>query len=283
MFQVAQIQIAPWDQVHQYKIGDLKLEIGNQVVVKTDFGTEVGQVVGSLEISEKEATQLEEGLKPILRKVTTEDLNKIAEQEKQKQAAIDYCRQAADRFNLPMKIIDAHFSLDGGRLTFPFIADSRVDFRELVKNLTHHFQKSIRLQQIGIRDEAKIAGDFGSCGRRLCCRDFLNLKELGSITSELAESQQISHRGSERLTGLCGRLRCCLAFEKKVYQELMENLPPVGSIVQTPQGQGEVVGWHTLRQTVDVALSGDQGNIVEVEVKQLKVKQRIEEKETNKL
>jgi cell fate regulator YaaT (PSP1 superfamily) len=164
-----------------------------------------------------------------------------------------------------MKVVDAHFSFDGGRLIFPFIADGRVDFRQLVKDLTHHFQKSIRLQQIGIRDEAKITGDFGSCGRQLCCKT--HLKSLVSITSELAEVQQIAHRGSERLSGQCGRLRCCLAYEGKNYEELASNLPAIGSTIKTPQGKGEVIGWHTLKQTVDVALNGDRNNVIEFSLK----------------
>lgn len=264
MPQIAQIQITPWFHLYDCKVGDLLLKINDQVVIKVEGGAESGRVIGLIEVSANEIVGLEENLKPILRKVTTEDLNVMAEQKNYKAAALEYCRKAVAHHNLPMKVIDAHFSFDGGRLTFPFIADGRVDFRELVKDLTHHFQKSIRLQQIGIRDEAKITGDFGPCGRTLCCKAYLDLKNLGSVTAELAELQQISHRGSERLTGLCGRLRCCLAFEKTTYDELAKNLPAVGSKIKTPQGEGEVVALNILEQTVDVALSGDRGNIIEV-------------------
>ena len=265
MLQVAQIQVALWDQVYEYKVGDFRLALGDKVVVKTEWGTEIGRVTGLKEIPENKASAYGENLPLIMRKTTTEDSEIMANLEKQRPEALELCKKLVVKYELPMKIVDAHFSFDGGRVIFPFIADGRVDFRQLVKDLTHHFQKSIRLQQIGIRDEAKITGDFGSCGRMLCCKT--HLKELASITSEFAEIQQVAHRGSERLSGQCGRLRCCLAFEGKAYQELVKTMPPIGSTIKTPQGKGEVIGWHTLKQTVDVALNGDRNNRIEFSIK----------------
>lgn len=267
MIKVAQIKFTPWDKPYDFRVDDLEVVVDDQVVVKTDLGTEVGKIINIFETDEK-ATSTEE-LKPILRKVTTDDLNKLNEHLKQKTAVLDYCKKAVEKLGLEMKIVDCHFSFDGGRLTFAFIADGRVDFRQLVKELTHHFQKSIRLHQIGIRDEAKMSGDFGTCGRRLCCKTYL--KELGNITSELAEAQQVSHRGSDRLSGICGRLRCCLAYEKELYESLSQGLPPIGTVIKTKQGKGEVVGWHTLKQTVDVKLESENGNgdnIIEVDPKE---------------
>jgi len=261
---VVQIKVAFWDRVYECPAGDFKLEIGDQVILKTDWGTEIGKVVGLAKIQEGPAAGQSEWSSSLVRKVTTEDLETWSDLQKQKHEALEYCKKLVDRHGLPMKIIDAHFSFDGGRLIFPFIADGRIDFRILVKDLTHHFQKSIRLQQIGIRDEAKISGDFGSCGRKLCCKT--HLKSLESITSDLADVQQISHRGSERLSGLCGRLRCCLAFEGENYQELAKTLPVIGSRIKTRQGFGKVIGWHTLKQTVDVAMEGDEKNIIEVSI-----------------
>lgn len=261
---VAQIQFAPWDKIYNFDCHDFDLKINDLVVVKTNLGTEVGKVVNLLKDT-KDLKATEEELKPILRKVTTDDLNRIAEYEKRKFQTIKYCRQAVERHQLLMKIIDVHFSFDGGRLTFAFIADSRVDFRELVKDLTHHFQKSIRLQQIGIRDEAKMAGDIGCCGRQLCCKT--HLRELVSVTSDLADLQQISHRGSDRLSGICGRLRCCLVYEKEVYQKLSKELPAIGSIIKTPQGKGEVIDRQILKKIVVVAIDGDKKNVIEAPIK----------------
>src|SRR3989338_3551971 len=241
MSQVAQIEVAHWYSLQNCQISDLNLKVGDQVVFKISAGVDVGKIAKISEVSDDDTTNSEEEFCSVVRKVTTEDLNIISEQRNQRVTAIEYCKKAIDHFSLPMKVIDVHFSFDGGRLVFPFISDGRVDFRELVKDLSHYFQKSIRLQQIGIRDEAKISGDFGSCGRTLCCKAYLNLKELGSVTSELADLQQVSHRGSERLTGLCGRLRCCLAFEKEIYEKTAKELPTVGSKVRTAQGRGKVI------------------------------------------
>ena len=260
MTQIAKVQLTPWFPVYNCQFPDLTLKVGDKVIVKIDNLSEIGEVI---EVTSLPEISVEDSKNVILRKVTTDDLNIGAESQKQKAPALEYCKRAVERYNLDMKVIDAHFSFDGSRLIFPFIADGRIDFRELVKDLTHHFQKSIRLQQIGIRDEAKITGDFGSCGRQLCCRSYLDLKCLGSITSDLADLQRVSHRGSDRLTGQCGRLRCCLAFEKSTYEEMAKILPALGSKVKTPQGEGEVVAQNILKKSVDVAIKGDRGNIIE--------------------
>jgi len=267
MIKVAQVKFTPWDKPYDFKIENFDVVVGNKVLVKTDLGTDVGDVVNIYEV-EKQGQ--DENLKSIIRLLTTDDLNKLRECLNNKIEAIEYCKKAAEKYNLDMKIVDGHYSFDGGRLTFAFIAEGRIDFRQLVRDLTHHFQKSIRLHQIGIRDEAKISGDFGSCGRKLCCRSFL--KELGNITSELAEKQEVSHRGSDRLSGICGRLRCCLAYEKELYERLASNLPAMGTILVTKQGKGEVIGWHTLRQTVDVKIANTKEDaehftIIEVDPK----------------
>jgi cell fate regulator YaaT (PSP1 superfamily) len=151
-----------------------------------------------------------------------------------------------------MKLVDAHFSIDGKRLTFAFIANGRVDFRSLLKDLVKHFKLNIRLQQIGIRDEIKINGDMGCCGKILCCQSFY--KDLGNVTSDLAELQQVAHRGSDRLSGVCGRLKCCLTYERAAYEDCARCLPPIGSQIRTKQGKGTVIGHHTLKKTVNVRL-----------------------------
>ena len=131
--------------------------------------------------------------------------------------------------------------------------------------LTHCFQKSVRMHQLGVRDEAKLSGQVGGCGRELCCRAYL--KELGQVTMDYAADQQVAHRGSERLSGVCGRLKCCLKYEEAYYQELIKKMPPLETRLKSPQGPGKVVAWHVLRGTVDVALDEDPQTKVEVEVK----------------
>jgi len=267
MVKVAQVQISFWDKPHGYLVGDLILELGDLVVVKTAWGNDIGKVILIKEMKEDDLAA-NSVLDNIIRKATTEDIENFNEIQKQSSQALEYCKRTVERQDLPMKIIDAHFSFDGGKVVFPFIADSRVDFRQLVKDLTHHFQKSIRLQQIGIRDEAKITGDFGSCGRLLCCKT--HLSGLESITSDLADMQQVAHRGSERLSGLCGRLRCCLAFEGSTYRELMSKMPEIGKVVKTTKGRGKVIGRHILKQTVDVAMEGDSSNVLELSLSDIK-------------
>jgi cell fate regulator YaaT (PSP1 superfamily) len=176
----------------------------------------------------------------------------------EKREAVDFCRRIKDKYKLPMKVIDVNFSFDGSRITFAFIADGRVDFRELVKDLTRHFGRTIRLQQIGIRDEAKIMGDYGHCGKRLCCQG--HLKQLTSISSEMAELQQCSHRGSERISGICGRLMCCLAYEQSGYEESRKKFPPLGTRVNVDGKRGTVVGHHILKETVNVEFPGEKGD-----------------------
>ena len=152
--------------------------------------------------------------------------------------------------NLSMKIVDAHFSFDGGKVTFSFIAEKRVDFRELVKDLSKQFQRSIRLQQIGSRDEAKGKGGFGACGRRLCCMNFSGA--LQSVTIEDARLQQMGQRGSDRLSGLCDRLRCCLAFESDQYRQELETLPRDRQEVKWENKKGIVVDKNIMLRQVTV-------------------------------
>jgi cell fate regulator YaaT (PSP1 superfamily) len=296
---IAQIQFTPWDKVYNFSQNNLDLKVGDKVVVKTDMGTDIGEVIGFLNMDEEEYAQLqvktreallpddktevveksadetpdsESSLKPVSRKVTPSDNEKMPTLAEKKKA-LEFCKKMKDKFTLPMKFIDAHFSFDGSRITFAFIADGRVDFRELVKELTRHFGKTIRLQQIGIRDEAKIMGDYGHCGRLLCCKGFLG--ELSSITSEMSELQQCSHRGSERISGICGRLMCCLAYEQKGYEELAKVIPPIGTKVNVDGKKGEIVGHHILKQSVNVKFGGEKREdtiVVEVDLNRNKKK-----------
>lgn len=259
---VANIQFSPWDRMHKFGFSDLDLNVNDYVIVKTEVSTELGKVIDIEDVSDEESKKLNK-TDSIVRKATRDDLDKVIEKEKDKEEALKVCKELVDKYNLEMKLVDVHFSFDGGRITYAFIADGRIDFRELVKDLTRHFQKSIRLQQLGIRDEIRFSGDVGSCGRELCCQKFL--KELKSVTSELGETQQVAHRGSDRLSGVCGRLHCCLAYEQGVYEEINKKLPAIGSKVRTKQGKGEVVGWHTLRQSIDVLLE-DGETVIEVPV-----------------
>lgn len=288
---LAQVQFVSWDKAYNFDLNGLNLAKGDKVVVKTELGVEIGAVIGFVDFDAFASANTHAGadkngnaetececpnkkkcphrkIKPVLRKATAVDLEKTIG-EKDLRKAISYCKEAAQKYRLPMKVTGAHFSFDGSRVTFAFIADGRIDFRELVKDLTHHFNRTVRMQQIGIRDEAKVAGDYGPCGLPLCCARFLH--ELTSVTSEMAEFQQCAHRGSDRLSGICGRLKCCLVYEIEGYKELAGKLPPAGTRVNVDGQRGVIVGHHILKQSVDVEFppekEGDKPTVVEVDLK----------------
>lgn len=269
--QIAQIQFAPWDEIYNFKPETetghhLDLKEGDLAVVNTQLGQDLGKVifVGELYDDQSDSTQQ---IKPVLRKADAGDLATSIELSRAAKSQLKDCHEVIKEMNLPMKLVDLHASLDGQRLTFAFVADGRVDFRELVKTLANKYQKSIRMRQIGVRDEAKLKGDLGACGRQLCCQTFL--EDLGNVTTDMAKDQQVSHRGSERLSGPCGRLKCCLRYEESTYKSLMGEFPALGSKVKVRQGNGLVVGWHAIKGTIEVQLSEgeDQGRVVEVEYK----------------
>jgi cell fate regulator YaaT (PSP1 superfamily) len=261
---LAQVQFVSWDKIYSFDPADLDIEVGNYVIVETKLGTEIGKVVSFMNLGEKEIAELPEPVKPIVRKATKQDLDKVLTQRKEKSKILKSCKRFVEKYDLPMKLVDVHVSFDDSRITFAFIANGRIDFRELLKDLIKKFQKNIRLQQIGVRDEARLRGDVGCCGLSLCCQRFC--KELDSVTSDLADLQQVAHRGVERLSGVCGRLKCCLNFEKEHYLELSQKFPEIGAKIKTSHGKGEVIRRHLLKGAVDVLLD-DGETIIEEAIK----------------
>jgi cell fate regulator YaaT (PSP1 superfamily) len=281
---VVQVQFARWDKIYHFSQNALSLEKGDRVIVETELGQEMGEVVGFEDIADAEAGSVElvvsseisaEGveekkiekreIKPIISKAGQADFEKLPSQ-KEKEEAFTFCRQMILKRDLPMKLVDVVFSFTGNRINFAFIADGRVDFRDLVKDLSGHFGKQIRLTQIGIRDEARLAGDYGHCGRPLCCKKFI--KDFSSVSSEMAEAQQVVHRGSDRISGCCGRLMCCLQYEYQGYKDLAEKMPALGQKVNVDGKKGVVVGAHVLKQTVEVEFRDEKEGrrIVEVDL-----------------
>lgn len=249
---LAQVQFSPWDKKYSFSIPEEgNYKIGHKVIVDTEFGLELGEIVAFFEETEPE------GLKSIIRKANKEDRDKMWK-AKEKKEAISYCQDLARNSNLSIKVVDVFASFSGSKLNFAFAADGRIDFRQLVKDLTMHFNKSIRLTQIGARDEARINGDCGHCGKTLCCKG--HIKEFSSVSSDMAEAQQVAHRGSDRISGACGRLLCCLAYEYKGYMELAEKLPAIGSQINVAGKKAIVLNQHVLKQTVVVKLPGEKGD-----------------------
>jgi len=262
--------------------------VGDSVVIKTDLGTDLGKIIRIEEEPDDKKEDKDSSLEPpekasgsnfVLRKAGEDDLRKWEERNSRKEEVMKKCEDLAKKKKMPIKVIDTLFSFDGGRITFAFIAPSRVDFRDLVKDLVQEFHKSIRMYQVGARQEAGWIGDVGPCGRKLCCNSFLN--KLGNVSVEMMLEQQLSQRGSDRLTGVCGRLKCCLSYEQEAYKELIGNLPPIGSEVKIKgKTRAKVVDWRVLKQAV-VVEEGEKGKegvqtevpLVDIEFSQNKDKQ----------
>lgn len=269
---IAKIQFAPWDKFYNFSLGGLELVSGDYVIVETELGTELGKIISITSVTNNiEVKTGEREIKPIIRKANYDDVAKLPNAEK-KAEVLQTCQDIILRQGLSMKLVDVHFSYEGNRMNFAFIAEGRVDFRELVKELAAQFNVNIRLTQIGTRDEAKITGDCGPCGKGLCCRGVLT--EFSSITSEMAEAQQVVNRGSERISGMCGRLMCCLSYEYEGYKELAGKLPPIGTKVNVDGVRGTVVGQHILKQVVDVKIPAgkedERDSIIQVDINRKK-------------
>jgi cell fate regulator YaaT (PSP1 superfamily) len=288
MPKIVKIKFATWDKDYDFLDNDLDLKIGDNVIVDTELGRDLG-IVHELvkddskqDLSEEKNNEDNENrdIKPVIRLATNDDYSKLPTRE-EKLKTLKYCKERIDKHKLPMKLVDVRFSLTGKRLNFAFISEGRVDFRDLVRDLTAHFNGNIRLTQIGTRDEAKLSGDFGPCGLPLCCKRFIN--EFSSITSDMAECQQVVHRGSDRLSGMCNRLMCCLSYEQECYKSLAKKIPPIGTKVTVDGQKGTVVGQHILKQSVDVEFrvknngNGYEKTITEVDLNRNKKKKKKKE------
>ncbi len=266
---IVSLKIFPWGESVIYDSGNWGLETGDMVVVSADSETEIATVEKidvEIKIETETETETKKEIPKIIRKATSVDLEVVEKNSQKCAEIIKTCRDLVRENKLPMKIVDVHLSFGGGKITFSFIAESRVDFRELVKSLSRNFQRSVRLHQIGSRDEAKKKGGFGVCGCQLCCVKFL--KDLPSVTTEDARVQQMGHRGSERISGLCGRLKCCLGFEAGQYRELLKSMPNVGKTVKVDGKKCVVTELDTLSQKVTIKF--DDGNKKKVSIEDLK-------------
>lgn len=261
---IVQVQFSPWDKTYSFSLAEeVGATVGDFVIVDTELGRELGKIIAF-----SDSVPVDQELKAVIRLATTEDAKVVYDDERRRQA-LNTCQNLIERHNLQMKLIDVRFAFAGGRLTFAFVADGRIDFRDLVKELNGVFNLNIRLLQIGSRDEARCSGDCGPCGLGLCCRSFV--RDFSSITSEMAEAQQVVHRGSDRISGMCGRLMCCLSFEYEGYKHLATELPPLGTKIKVESRIGTVVGHHLLKQTVDVRFpaehQGERDLIIQVDPK----------------
>ncbi len=272
MITVIGVRFRKAGKIYFFDPADMEINQGDYVIVETARGIEFGKtVLGVTEVAEDRVIQ---PLKPVIRVATKEDFEIAAENKEKEKMAFDICLEKIKKHNLEMKLIDAEYTFDNNKVLFYFTADGRIDFRELVKDLASVFKTRIELRQIGVRDETKVLGGIGICGRPLCCHTYLT--EFSPVSIKMAKEQNLSLNPT-KISGVCGRLMCCLKNEQETYEELNIKLPNVGDSVVTNDGlKGEVQSVSVLRQLVKVVVTvgKDEKEIREYKVEQLKFKSK---------
>jgi cell fate regulator YaaT (PSP1 superfamily) len=256
-------------KIYYFDPKEFDIQAGDHVIVETARGVEYGSVV--LSPRDVEDSKVIQPLKEVIRVATQKDTEKEEKNRKKEKEAYQICLKKIQSHNLEMKLIDVEYTFDNNKVLFYFTADGRIDFRELVKDLAAVFKTRIELRQIGVRDETKILGGIGICGRALCCHTYLS--EFAPVSIKMAKEQNLSLNPT-KISGVCGRLMCCLKNEQETYEELNRRLPGTGDTVTTPEGlRGEVQSVSVLRQLVKVIVDiNDEKEIREYKVEELKFK-----------
>lgn len=271
MVKVIGVRFRTAGKVYFFDPGKLEIKQGDHVIVETARGIEYGTVIGMPR--EVEDDKVVQPLKSVLRIANQKDDEQEASNRQKEKDAFKICLEKIRKHDLQMKLIDAEYTFDNNKVLFYFTADGRIDFRELVKDLASVFKTRIELRQIGVRDETKILGGIGICGRPLCCHT--HLSEFAPVSIKMAKEQNLSLNPT-KISGVCGRLMCCLKNEEETYEELNRKLPNVGDYVTTDDGlKGEVHSVNVLRQLVKVVVDvGDEKEIQEYRADQLRFKRR---------
>lgn len=272
MTRVIGVRFRQAGKIYFFSPGKLHIKKGDKVIVETARGVEFGRVVSApREVPDEEIMQ---PLKSVIRIATEEDKRNEEKNREKEKEAFDICLEKIRKHNLDMKLINAEYTFDNNKVLFYFTADGRIDFRELVKDLAAVFRTRIELRQIGVRDETKIRGGIGICGRPLCCHTYLS--EFAPVSIKMAKEQNLSLNPT-KISGVCGRLMCCLTNEEETYEELNSRLPAIGDYVTTRDGlKGEVQSVSVLRQQVKVVvtLADDEKEIRDYKVDELRFKPR---------
>ena len=277
MTKVIGVRFRPAGKIYFFAPGKYDIKTGDKVIVETARRVEFGSVVtGVREVEDDKITQ---PLKSVIRLATKEDIRKEEKNREKEKEAFKICLEKIHKHGLEMKLIDAEYTFDNNKVLFYFTADGRIDFRELVKDLASVFRTRIELRQIGVRDETKIRGGIGICGRPLCCHTYLT--EFAPVSIKMAKEQNLSLNPS-KISGVCGRLMCCLTNEEETYEDLNRHLPSVGDHVTTPEGlKGDIQSVNVLRQMVKVVvvLDNDEKEIREYHSSELKFKPKRKKKD----
>ena len=258
MVKVVGVRFKKAGKVYYFDPTNLKIDKGTCVIVETARGVEFGEcVIGEKEVSEEDIVS---PLKNVLRIADETDIVKHEQNKAKEKDAFEICLGKIEQHKLTMKLIDVEYTFDNNKVIFYFTADGRVDFRELVKDLATIFKTRIELRQIGVRDEAKMIGGLGPCGRPLCCSAFLG--DFASVSIKMAKEQSLSLNPT-KISGICGRLMCCLNYEQQTYEEIRKRLPKAGAVVKTELGKGEVVSNSVVKETVKVKLKINNEEVME--------------------
>ena len=249
MAEIVGVRFRTAGKVYYFDPAGIDLAINDYVIVETGRGPELGRVV--IAPGQVVANETEGPLKPVQRKAEPDDVKRAEELEVKAREELSECGNLIAELQLPMKLITAEYNFEGNRLLFLFSAEERVDFRELVRRLTRRFQVRVELRQVGTRDEAKLLGGFGRCGRPLCCANFIC--EFAPVSIKMAKEQNLP-LNPMKISGICGRLMCCLGYENEQYRAMRGKLPKVGQQVSTPQGEARVIGTNPMKETVMVQL-----------------------------
>lgn len=268
MITVVGIRFKKAGKIYYFDPSNLDIKKDDNVIVETARGIEFGEcVIGPKKIKEEEIIS---PLKVVLRKADEVDIKKHEENVSKEKEAFDICTEKIEGHKLVMKLIDVEYTFDNNKVIFYFTADGRVDFRDLVKDLAAVFRTRIELRQIGVRDEAKMIGGLGPCGRPMCCSTFLG--DFAPVSIKMAKEQNLSLNPT-KISGICGRLMCCLNYEQETYEGIRKRLPKVMSIVDTPYGRGEVVGNSVVKEMVKVKVKSKEGEetIVQVPIEEVTI------------
>ncbi|WP_291736808.1 stage 0 sporulation family protein, partial [Clostridium sp.] len=258
MIKVVGVRFKKAGKIYYFDPADMNIQKDTYVVVETARGIEFGEcVIGIKEINENDIVS---PLKSVLRIATNEDIEKHFKNKDKEKDAFDICLKKIQEHGLTMKLIDVEYTFDNNKVIFYFTADGRVDFRDLVKDLATIFKTRIELRQIGVRDEAKMLGGLGPCGRPMCCSSFLG--DFASVSIKMAKEQNLSLNPT-KISGICGRLMCCLNYEQSTYEDIRKRMPKVGSIVKTSEGTGEVFSNNIVKESIKVKLKKGEEEVLE--------------------
>ena len=256
MAKIVGIRFKNTAKVYYFAPGKEKFKKGDGVIVETARGVEFGTV--SIEVKDVDDSEIVQPLKPIIRKATQADLDRLKKNEEKAPEAVKVCNEKIAARGLEMKLINAEYTFDGSKIIFYFTAPGRIDFRDLVKDLASVFRIRIELRQIGIRDETRLLGGIAPCGRPCCCASCMS--DFKKVSIKMAKTQGLSLNPS-KISGLCGRLMCCLAYENDYYKDVYKKMPKIGSDVVSPDGKGTVISVNMLTYNVKVKIESKDGSL----------------------